>query len=83
MARLHTAFDEPETFTVMKLTNGWAVEHHGAYAHLAVSHEAARAWACKEARACLDVGRPSRVTVNGEGGFFKLRRLDLANTEVD
>ena len=83
MARLHTAFDEPDTFTVMRLHSGWAVEHEGAYEHLAVSHEAARAWACKQARAALDAGRPSRVTVNGEGGFFKLRRMDLANTQLD
>ncbi len=83
MARLQTTFDEPATFTVYKMTAGWGVEHDGICAHLAASHEAARAWACKEARAALDIGRPSRVMVSGEGGFFKLRRGDLANTQLD
>ncbi len=83
MARLQTSFDEPDTFTVYRMDAGWGVEHAGVCEHLAVSNEAARAWACKQARAALDAGRPSRVTVNGEGGFFKLRRVDLANTLQD
>lgn len=83
MARLQTAFDEPDTFTVFRMTGGWGVAHAGLCEHETDSQEAARAWACKQARARLDAGRPSRVTVSGEGGFFKLRRLDLANTDLD
>lgn len=79
MARLQSSYDEPDTFTVFRMTAGWGVAHDGACEHEAESQEAARAWACKQARAALDAGRPSRVTVSGEGGFFKLRRLDLAN----
>ncbi len=58
------------TFTVAPHQGGWAVEHDGEYSDPCSSKEEAKAMANKRARASQDAGKPCRVRVSGELGFF-------------
>jgi hypothetical protein len=61
---------ERAVFTV-SLTDGmWAVEHDGKYFDHSKDKEVAKAAANRRAREAHNEGRPSKVQVTGEIGFF-------------
>lgn len=57
-------------FTVLPHDGIWAVEHDGEYFGHSREKEVAKAAANKAARRLQDEGRPCRVRVAGEHGFF-------------
>jgi hypothetical protein len=58
-------------FHVVRHVSGWAVEHEGRTFSPSVDFETARAAANRLARAAMDDGRPSQVTVAGEANFLR------------
>jgi len=74
MARANIGASGPEVFSVCRHLGGWAVRHDGAYSHLSASKEEAMTSANRQARATTTPGRPSRVTVSDEPGFFDVPR---------
>lgn len=61
---------ERAVFTVGLHEGQWAVEHEGSFFDHCRDKELAKAAAHRRARAAHDEGRPSKVQVLGEAGFF-------------
>ena len=57
-------------FTVVRHSDGWAVEHDGEVSDVTSDKEVAKAAANKRARAAQDAGQPCLVRVFGELGYF-------------
>jgi len=64
-----------DVFTIARHLDGWAVEHNGAFSDASTSKDEVRAAAHRQARAAHDAGRPAKVTVGDEAGFFHLAGL--------
>ena len=70
MARARIGPAGPDIFTACRHMEGWAVRHDGVFSDFSASKEEAMASANRLARATTTLGRPSRVTVSDEPGFF-------------
>ncbi|HLK26646.1 MAG TPA: hypothetical protein VKT30_18475, partial [Caulobacteraceae bacterium] len=64
---------ERTVLTVMRHEGVWTVEHEGERFGESREKEVAKASALKRARQLMESGRPCRVQVFGEHGFFGLR----------
>lgn len=60
-------------FNVVKHSDGWAVEHGGAFSDLSRSRDEVLASASRRARAANDTGALTQVVVQGESGYFASR----------
>jgi len=58
--------------SVIRHDGGWAVEYDGDHFGHSIDKEVAKAFANKRARQILDAGRPCKVRISGEDGFFAI-----------
>lgn len=68
---LHSMSVARAVFTVMRLDQGWAVEHEGEYFDRCKTREEASASATRRANRSQNAGRPAKIVFGDEPAFFR------------